>query len=87
MLLSVLLPVALAAFSAWWLLRELLPVLRRRMLDQPNARSSHSQPTPRGGGIAFVLIAAAASAISCFGAAFWRQPGLPDGRMTKRKSK
>ena len=79
MLLSVLLPVALAAFSAWWLLRELLPVLRNRMLDQPNARSSHSQPTPRGGGIAFVLIAAAASAISCFGAAFWRQPGLPDG--------
>lgn len=27
-----------------------------RMLDHPNARSSHSAPTPRGGGIAFVTV-------------------------------
>ena len=58
MLLTVFLAVALAAFAAWWLLRALLPNLRRRLLDQPNARSSHSQPTPRGGGVAFVLLAA-----------------------------
>lgn len=29
---------------------------RRRRLDQPNARSSHQLPTPRGGGVAFVLV-------------------------------
>jgi Fuc2NAc and GlcNAc transferase len=29
--------------------------LRKGMLDHPNERSSHSQPTPRGGGIAIVL--------------------------------
>jgi len=76
MLLSVFLAVALAAFAAWWLLRALLPNLRRRLLDQPNARSSHSQPTPRGGGVAFVLVAAAASAVGWFGAAFSGQPDL-----------
>ena len=76
MLLNVFLAVALAAFAAWWLLRALLPKLRRRLLDQPNARSSHSQPTPRGGGVAFVLVAAAASLVGWFGAAFSGQPGL-----------
>ena len=76
MLLSEFLSVALAAFAAWWLLRVLLPNLRRRLLDQPNARSSHSQPTPRGGGVAFVLVSAAAGAIGWFGAGFSAQPGL-----------
>ena len=79
MLLSVFLAVGLAAVAAWWVLRGLLPNLRRRLLDQPNARSSHSQPTPRGGGVAFVLVAAAASAINWFGAAFLWQPGLAGG--------
>ena len=77
MLLSVFLAVAISAFAAWWLLRVLLPNLRRRLLDQPNARSSHSQPTPRGGGLAFVLVAAAASAIGWFCVSFSGQQGLP----------
>ncbi|MCT0229506.1 glycosyltransferase family 4 protein [Synechococcus sp. CS-1324] len=50
---------ALAALSAtlsWLLLAGLLPVLRQRLLDQPNARSSHRLPTPRGGGVAFVAV-------------------------------
>jgi Fuc2NAc and GlcNAc transferase len=81
MLLSVFLAVALAAFAAWWLLRALLPNLRRRLVDQPNARSSHSQPTPRGGGVAFVLVAAAASATGWFGAAFSIQPALTGSQM------
>lgn len=34
----------------------LVPVLQTRFLDQPNSRSSHSLPTPRGGGLAFVLV-------------------------------
>lgn len=29
--------------------------LRRELMDVPNSRSSHSRPTPRGGGIAIVL--------------------------------
>jgi glycosyltransferase WbpL len=31
-------------------------VLRRAILDHPNERSSHTKPTPRGGGLALVLV-------------------------------
>ena len=59
---------AFAIFSAgvcsWLLLAALIPQLRRRLLDQPNARSSHSQPTPRGGGVAFVLVACVTSVLA-----------------------
>ena len=81
MLLREFLAVAPAAFAAWSLLRALVPNLRRRLLDHPNARSSHSNPTPRGGGVAFVLVASAASAIGWFGAAFCAQPGLPGSQL------
>lgn len=54
----------ISALLSWLLLRGLLPLLRRRLLDQPNARSSHSRPTPRGGGVAFVLVAAGASMLA-----------------------
>src|SRR3990167_1382245 len=30
--------------------------LKKAILDLPNARSSHHQPTPRGGGIVFVTV-------------------------------
>lgn len=56
--------VVVGALASWALLWVLLPQLRRRLLDQPNARSSHRQPTPRGGGLAFVLVAAAASVLA-----------------------
>ena len=55
-----------SAIICWLLLRTLIPQLRCRLLDLPNARSSHRQPTPRGGGMAFVLIAAFASAMGLF---------------------
>jgi Fuc2NAc and GlcNAc transferase len=45
-----------AAALSWLLLRELIPLLRRKMLDRPNARSSHTTPTPRGGGVVFVVV-------------------------------
>jgi len=48
--------VPLAALSCWLLLLVLLPLLRRGLLDQPNARSAHRLPTPRGGGVGFVLV-------------------------------
>ncbi|WP_425600501.1 lipopolysaccharide biosynthesis protein [Luteimonas salinisoli] len=42
---------ALAAFGTWLARRY---ALRRRLLDQPGERRSHSVATPRGGGIAIV---------------------------------
>jgi len=52
--------VLIAALSSWLVLLLLLPQLRRRLLDQPNSRSSHCKPTPRGGGVAFVLVTSVA---------------------------
>jgi Fuc2NAc and GlcNAc transferase len=46
--------------------------LRRHLLDVPNARSSHTVPTPRGGGVAIVVSFFAALAVSASGYA-----GLP----------
>ena len=57
------LAIPLAGLCCWLLLASLIPQLRRRLLDQPNARSSHSQPTPRGGGVAFVLVSCVASVL------------------------
>ncbi len=48
-----LLLVVLTAFGLTWLLRRY--ALSRSLIDVPNPRSSHSVPTPRGGGIAIVL--------------------------------
>ncbi len=62
------LAIVLAAAACWVLLRALVPHLARRLLDQPNARSSHRQPTPRGGGVAFVVVSAVSSLIALVGA-------------------
>lgn len=43
-------------FLSWLALIFLLPVLKRSFVDIPNLRSSHSTPTPRGGGLSFVVI-------------------------------
>ncbi len=53
---------ALAAGAACWLATGgVLRILRQRgVLDIPNKRSSHSAPTPRGGGIAVVGVLLAA---------------------------
>lgn len=41
---------------AWWLTGLMRRyALRSHLLDVPNARSSHVQPTPRGGGVAIVV--------------------------------
>ena len=50
---------ALAGFALTW---AVLKALRqRRILDHPNARSSHAAPTPRGGGIAVIAVLVAAA--------------------------
>ncbi|HEY1057270.1 MAG TPA: glycosyltransferase family 4 protein [Limnobacter sp.] len=41
------------SMACTWLVRHY--ALRRGVLDLPNHRSSHTQPTPRGGGLAIVL--------------------------------
>ena len=64
MLLSVSLAIIFAAAACWGLLCSLIPLLSRRLLDQPNPRSSHRYPTPRGGGVAFVVVCALASIAS-----------------------
>jgi UDP-N-acetylmuramyl pentapeptide phosphotransferase/UDP-N-acetylglucosamine-1-phosphate transferase len=43
-----------AALSSAALIVLLRPLLRRHALAQPNARSSHREPTPQGGGIAVI---------------------------------
>lgn len=45
--------VAGVCFVLTWVLRRY--ALARSLMDIPNARSSHSVPTPRGGGVAIVL--------------------------------
>lgn len=45
--------VALASLLLTAVLRQY--ALRRSIIDIPNARSSHTVPTPRGGGVAIVL--------------------------------
>ena len=56
----------LATACTFLFLRALVPQLRRRLLDHPNARSSHRQPTPRGGGLAFVVVSFVSSAMVLF---------------------
>jgi Fuc2NAc and GlcNAc transferase len=59
-------PVFLMALLLTYGLRRY--ALRHNVLDIPNQRSSHTQPTPRGGGLAIVLAFTAASMVL-----FWQQ--------------
>ena len=57
-----------AGVAAWWMTATLRRyALSRSLMDIPNARSSHTLPTPRGGGLSFVvafLLAALCMAIA-----------------------
>ena len=55
----------------------LIPRLRILSLDRPNSRSSHSQPTPRGGGLVFVVISSFCCLISLFSGPFSALSLLP----------
>ena len=69
--------VLLAAACSWLFLPALIPQLRRRLLDQPNARSSHRQPTPRGGGIVFVAVTSVSSAMALLSGQGFPAAALP----------
>jgi UDP-N-acetylmuramyl pentapeptide phosphotransferase/UDP-N-acetylglucosamine-1-phosphate transferase len=47
--------IVIAACCSALLIMLLLPLFRRYALARPNARSSHSAPTPQGGGVAVIL--------------------------------
>ncbi len=66
----------ISAVASWVFLYALIPHLRRNLIDQPNARSSHFNPTPRGGGVVFVLMTAVAGflALLGFGISSLQQP-------------
>lgn len=65
--------VAMAATAA--LIRLLFPLMRRHALARPNARSSHTTPTPQGGGIAVII----ATLVTLVGAASWAGGGALAG--------
>jgi UDP-N-acetylmuramyl pentapeptide phosphotransferase/UDP-N-acetylglucosamine-1-phosphate transferase len=57
----------IAAVLSAGLIMLLRPLLRRHALARPNARSSHREPTPQGGGIA-VIVATIVVTVGCIGA-------------------
>lgn len=57
-----------SAGSSWLLLRTIMPQFNALLLDHPNSRSSHCQPTPRGGGLVFVALSSVSSGIVLLGA-------------------
>jgi UDP-N-acetylmuramyl pentapeptide phosphotransferase/UDP-N-acetylglucosamine-1-phosphate transferase len=58
--------ILLAGLCSWLFLFFVIPLFSRFLLDIPSARSSHCHTTPRGGGLAFVLVASASSVIAFF---------------------
>lgn len=58
-----------AYFFSWSVLYFLVPRLGSQLLDYPNNRSSHHLPTPRGGGVVFLVTASLASFL-----ALWYEP-------------
>ncbi|MFJ7796601.1 glycosyltransferase family 4 protein [Pseudomonas sp. NPDC096950] len=56
--------IAISSFALTWILRRY--ALARSLIDVPNARSSHTTPTPRGGGVAIVLCFLAATVVMFF---------------------
>ncbi|MCK6569343.1 MAG: glycosyltransferase family 4 protein [Anaerolineales bacterium] len=60
---SILVFILLAILSALgvWIIRQ---YAERYLLDHPNERSSHSAPTPRGGGLAIVVVVLAAGCVA-----------------------
>jgi UDP-N-acetylmuramyl pentapeptide phosphotransferase/UDP-N-acetylglucosamine-1-phosphate transferase len=57
---------AAAAATTIVLIVWLRPWLQRYALARPNARSSHSEPTPQGGGIAVIAATLAVTAVATF---------------------
>jgi UDP-N-acetylmuramyl pentapeptide phosphotransferase/UDP-N-acetylglucosamine-1-phosphate transferase len=48
-------------------------LIKRQVIDLPNERSSHSVPTPRGGGLVIVIITLAVALVSMFLSQNWKE--------------
>ena len=48
--------IILSSIFSYFLIKFFIPVLKEKLLDKPNLRSSHVNPTPKGGGIFIYLI-------------------------------
>lgn len=48
---SLIVGIILAALTSWTIIRRVVPWLQRRAVALPNDRSSHTIPTPQGGGL------------------------------------
>jgi len=70
-----------AYFASFLATRLLIPVLERRVVDTPNHRSSHTRPTPRGGGLGLMAGIVLGWAMVLFAAI---GPGMGDGAETSR---
>ena len=77
MILSTFLSIVFSTVANWFFLRALLPLLRRRLLDQPNTRSSHLKPIPSGAGISFVLFSSVASVVGYLFNPSYSQASMP----------
>lgn len=68
-LVSALVAAALSALLTGWVRRH---ALQRDLLDHPNERSSHTAPTPRGGGLALAIVTLAGTLVlAAAGALAW----------------
>ena len=61
-----------------WIIRRYAE--KRQLLDHPNERSSHSMPTPRGGGLAIVLIVIGTG---LWVVSTWVEPGRNQADLTR----
>lgn len=53
----------IAAVLTWWLRKV---AFEKGIIDEPNVRSSHSMPTPRGGGLAIVILTSLTIMVTMF---------------------
>jgi len=60
----ILLVLSSSSVLCWLVNLFLVPKLRFRFVDYPGKRSSHVQPTPRGGGLSFVIVGLLFSCVS-----------------------
>jgi Fuc2NAc and GlcNAc transferase len=76
-ILSAFLVVLFSATVTWCFMRALIPILSLRMLDRPNERSSHTHVTPRGGGLAIVLVSCVTSGSALFYSSGFSSTSIP----------
>ncbi|RZM82352.1 MraY family glycosyltransferase [Leptolyngbya iicbica] len=70
-MIGVLLSIGFSGVAAWALTGWLRQRFQQTLLDIPNDRSSHTQPTPRGGGLGFFIAFLGSALGAWLGQQFW----------------